>query len=316
MGLLTALGGLFQSDEDRAAGNLNALQRFGMDLNAENLAKQNIPAPLQVSNAYLTALKNGDIDRANAIQMFAKTLDKGVVLDEQGQAQVLPNYGSALGSIAGTKSAYEQQGRKNVDLAMNPRITGGETAAKLQQEMAYGPSIKEAEAKSGAIGTAAGTAEGANQKKTIQAPQILDLVDRAEKLLPQATSGGLDTAARDVRGYFGKATEGSKADSQLNVIGAALTANVPRMEGPQSDYDVQLYSKAAGDVANSKVPLETRQAALQTIRALQQKYAGGMNSPKGGPVPLSNEAPPGKLIGTSGGKKVYELPDGSHVMEQ
>lgn len=137
------------------------------------------------------------------------------------------------------------------------------------------PDVKREQSRQSAKGTAIGETEGANEKKVLQAPQVLDLLNRAEKLLPSATSGGAATAGRDIAGFFGNATSGSTADSQLDVIGAALTAGVPRMEGPQSNYDVKLYEKAAGDLANPNKPIETRQSALKTLRDLNEKYAGG-----------------------------------------
>lgn len=49
---------------------------------------------------------------------------------------------------------------------------------------------------------------------------------------------------------------------------------MPRFEGPQSDKDTQFYKEAAGDLANPSKPVETRMAALETLRALNEKYAG------------------------------------------
>jgi hypothetical protein len=51
------------------------------------------------------------------------------------------------------------------------------------------------------------------------------------------------------------------------------------MEGPQSDRDVQLYREAAGQLGDPSVPRETKKAAIQTIRRLQQVYK---NDPTGG----------------------------------
>lgn len=123
-----------------------------------------------------------------------------------------------------------------------------------------------------AIGKAEGEAEGAKQKKILQAPQLESLLNEADSLLPQATSGGVATDWKNLQGYFGKATDSSGIDAQLDVIGAALTSGVPRMEGPQSNLDVKLYEKAAGDLANSRLPKEARIAASQIIRKLNQKY--------------------------------------------
>jgi len=50
------------------------------------------------------------------------------------------------------------------------------------------------------------------------------------------------------------------------------------------------------------------------IDALAKQHRVSTPLDKNPPTPVNQ--PPGKLIGTSGGKKVYELPGGGHVMEQ
>lgn len=164
-------------------------------------------------------------------------------------------------------------------VTLDPR-TGGqgeEFARGLPPEDT--PQVRGAQARSAATGKAAGEAEGAIEKKIIQAPQIEEYLRQAEELLPGATSGGLSTMGKGVSEFFGRPAQGSAADSQLDVLGAALTSGVPRMEGPQSNYDVKLYEKAAGDLANTSKPREVRLAAIKTIRELNNKYnqafAGG-----------------------------------------
>lgn len=139
----------------------------------------------------------------------------------------------------------------------------------------YDPNLKRQQAASAAQGKAEGETAGAQDKKAANAPDILNLVAEARKILPQATSGGAATMAKGVSQFFGSSTDASKTDRQLKIIGSALTNYVPRFEGPQSDYDVQTYKDAAGDVANTALPYEDRLAALDTIEGLQKKYASG-----------------------------------------
>jgi hypothetical protein len=109
--------------------------------------------------------------------------------------------------------------------------------------------------------------------KTSQGQTVLDLASRAKAVLPQASSGlisSLFTMATDAAGI---PTDKSKADGQLRVIGGALTSNIPRMEGPQSDADRLLYQQSAADVANPNKPYQTRIAALEAVIALNEKYA-------------------------------------------
>jgi hypothetical protein len=44
------------------------------------------------------------------------------------------------------------------------------------------------------------------------------------------------------------------------------------MEGPQSNADVQLYREMAAKVGDRTVPAVERQAALRTLKGLQEKY--------------------------------------------
>jgi uncharacterized protein (UPF0147 family) len=60
--------------------------------------------------------------------------------------------------------------------------------------------------------------------------------------------------------------------------------SMPRMEGPQSDRDVELYSKAAGQIGDPNVPRDIKKAAVKTIRALQDKYVDRANTQNGAPT--------------------------------
>lgn len=122
------------------------------------------------------------------------------------------------------------------------------------------------------------------QKRAAGAKRVLALLDTAEKLIPLSTGSGLG-ALRDFAGRgVGYATEGSKAIAKLQSLSGALIADMPRMEGPQSDKDVQLYKQAAGDLANPTIPNESRLEALATLREIQTRYAGAPAKPaaKGG----------------------------------
>lgn len=127
--------------------------------------------------------------------------------------------------------------------------------------------------------------QGQRDERTRDARDTLSLLARAEQILPGATGsrGGelVDAAA----GLVGTSTPGAQATAQLQTIAGQLTSKMPRMEGPQSGRDVELYQQMAGDLANPRIPTETRLAALRTIRALNQKYANQQ------PAPAGNHAP-------------------------
>lgn len=99
------------------------------------------------------------------------------------------------------------------------------------------------------------------------------LVQKAKDILKAgvATESGIGTLYDTAAGFFGSAPEGSKEAAELRSIGGMLTSKAPRMEGPQSDYDVQLYKEMAGKIGDSTVPIEIRLQALQTVEDMWMK---------------------------------------------
>lgn len=114
------------------------------------------------------------------------------------------------------------------------------------------------------------------------ANDALGLIAEARRLLPNATGGGLAAVGDKAAGLFGIGTAGAQANAALKTISGQLTAKQPRMEGPQSDRDVQMYKDMAGDVANENLPVSIRMAALDQIERLQKKYTQG-NQQRPGP---------------------------------
>lgn len=239
--------------------------------------------------------------RSASIQDFIKQELKGVE-PQTGLAKLGADYKAGLID----KTTYNAAIKKETSFAPDASASGGATGAIISNLRRENPNLTYAQALSqvqglarkgleyddkGKIvpqsgltdaqkdvsaaesrGTTTGKKEGELDNKTITAPAVLDLIAQAEKLLRQATSGrvqNLYTAANQVAG---RSTTMSKADSKLDVIAAGLTSNVPRMEGPQSDKDTQLYREAAGNVGNRNLPAGDRIAALQTIKQLNEKY--------------------------------------------
>jgi len=88
----------------------------------------------------------------------------------------------------------------------------------------------------------------------------------------------------------GISTQASQSDAQLKAIAGQLVSKMPRMEGPQSDRDVEMYRQAAGDIANANVPADTRKAAIKTIRDLNQKYANPNQNTQAPMMPTPEQA--------------------------
>ena len=169
-----------------------------------------------------------------------------------------------------------------VPTSIHQSVAGGVSATPLSTlpaTAAAAGTVKQAEAAGGELGKAQGGIAGGIQKKGSDAQNVLGMLNEADKLIDESTGSlvgtGVDTVARSV----GKSTAGDKAGARLKVIQAALMTSMPRMEGPQSDRDVDLYRQAAASLGDTTIPRETRKAALQTVRDLQIKYAERAKQP-------------------------------------
>lgn len=112
----------------------------------------------------------------------------------------------------------------------------------------------------------------AQNEEAMRIQRVDTILPEVEKLLPKAT-GSYAGAALDFLGKgIGVSTEGAKATAQLKTLAGQLVALMPKMSGPQSDKDVQMYREMAGELADDTKPIATRLAALQSIKQLNNKY--------------------------------------------
>lgn len=214
-----------------------------------------------------------------------------------GATATLPNVNVAPAQFRGGASPFV--GRRAEDEA------AAVEAAKQRTQIGFLPERQRIE-NDGAIARARGEAlakleaemQGVQAKKQLSADDALGMLDAAEELLQTATSGRAGAAVDAVAGFFGESTEGSKATASLKTLSGQLVAKMPRMEGPQSDRDVQMYKDMAGDLANPNLPRDDRLAALQMIRTLNRKYAsapGGLppmlDYTGGGNAPAAPQGP-------------------------
>lgn len=242
----------------------------------------NLPAALQIADEYGKARAAGDTQRMNDIAIAAKSFDRGVIYDQNGNPVAMGGYGDAVGSIAGVKKAYEAQAQNSSDLAYDPQIAGGEQRARLEEQLKYEPLITGAQRQA----TTAADVQAEEAKKTRQDVSMTGSIKRARQYLPNATSGKIENIFSTGARAIGKSTEKTQADAQLEVIAAELVQNVPRFEGPQSNIDVQFYKDAAADVGNPNKTAEDRLAALSAIEERiklrqQQGLIGGQGEPQG-----------------------------------
>lgn len=129
------------------------------------------------------------------------------------------------------------------------------------------------------------------QQDIKRAQNVLSLTQQAEQILSsgKVTGSGIGSLLDTGASWFGVSTEGAQGTAQLSTIAGQLVAQMPRMEGPQSDKDVAMYKQMAGDLSNASLPVATRMAALRQLQALNEKY---LNNGTGG-YPAASAPPAG-----------------------
>ncbi|MGL4891221.1 MAG: hypothetical protein ACRC52_10595, partial [Aeromonas veronii] len=106
-------------------------------------------------------------------------------------------------------------------------------------------------------------------KNLAQSSRLMDQIGGAESLLKQGPTGSYAGAAMDgALKVVGVSRKAADTAAQLETIAGWMTSNVPRMEGPQSDKDVAVYQQMAAKVGDRTTPVDSRIAALQTLRTL------------------------------------------------
>ena len=149
-------------------------------------------------------------------------------------------------------------------------------------------SVKEVASPTGQPITKSNSALKATVEEERQRTQKVSVtLDEVDKLLDDATGSGIGRLVDSGARIFGVATPGDIATAKLGTLGGQLVALMPKMSGPQSDKDVEMYKQMAGKLDDPTIPVEIRKAALGTIRELNNKYSE-MNDARGQGVPYAN----------------------------
>jgi hypothetical protein len=120
-------------------------------------------------------------------------------------------------------------------------------------------------------------------KKVVSAQDTLSNIRVARELLAKKPTSSMVGAGVDAaQGFFGGSNKGADAAAQLETLSGWMVANVPRMEGPQSNFDVKNYQTMAALVGDRTKPLSQRLKALETLEQLQMKYAPLNGAPNSG----------------------------------
>lgn len=121
------------------------------------------------------------------------------------------------------------------------------------------------------------TRAGAEAKRDVTMAGLPDIIAEAESILSakgkaRPTASVLGAGVDALGGVVGYSPDGAEQAAKLQAIGGQLVMKMPRMEGPQSNFDQQLYREMAGDVGNPMKPIKQRIAALDAIKTLNKKY--------------------------------------------
>lgn len=145
-----------------------------------------------------------------------------------------------------------------------------------------------------AAAESARTTAESQAKRTATMSGLGDIIDSARVVLEgdtKPTASGAGAKWNEAAAFFGISPEGAAEADKMKAIGGALVAKMPRMEGPQSNFDVQNYREMAGQVGDPTIPIERRLAALEEVERLWRKYD------KGGPSQPAPQQGPGEYDG-------------------
>jgi hypothetical protein len=177
-----------------------------------------------------------------------------------------------------------------------PPVTAGNVVELSPQQQAQNEANRVTMVDRAKAGVSRETSSAATGRQMAQMQEAAAL---ANKLLDEGPTGsGVGALADRVGNFVGQPIKGAAQAAQLKALGGWLVANVPRMEGPQSDRDVANYNTMAGQVGDETLPPATRKAALQTVTALQNKYAAinGGAAPDGRSSPAPGTLPSGWTV--------------------
>jgi len=177
--------------------------------------------------------------------------------------------------------------------------TGGNVTSQSAPVMSQTPAQKEASLIPLKAQEATNAADIANQKvidlatskKEQSGKNLLNLSagqfdgKSIDDLIDESTGSGTGAIVDKIAALTGHATPGALASEQLKNIQGWMVSNVPRMEGPQSDFDVKNYQQMASNIGDPSVPTEIKKASFKTMQEIAARYA-----PDGKPVEQRNQS--------------------------
>jgi len=226
-------------------------------------------------------LNTGAIDRESALTKYAQiTGDYSRVFggDEQSPA-ALQIYDRVAGMTPEERGLFfrTQRGQKTLDLGgeqvvLDPR---GGIAESYGKTLTPGerPETKGAQTREIENERLVAKLRETSSKKISDSKDVVETIAQVEKYLENASGSYLDTAQSFGKKLIGISDVETQANAALKVIAGKLVSNMPRMEGPQSDKDVQLYKDMAANIADTNIPANDKRIALEALKDLNAKYS-------------------------------------------
>jgi hypothetical protein len=178
----------------------------------------------------------------------------------------MPGVNNLVPGAAPALVALGAQPQAMLPSQMRAQTEAAAQAAKIPQEQAL------------ASARATGTAQaGARFEAAEKIPKYDDLISQLSDaikpggLLSRATGSDIGAGVDRTLRVFGVSTPGSRATAALEPLAGALTAMVPRFEGPQSDADRESYERQAGLLADKTKPVEDRVVAAKVVLDIMKR---------------------------------------------
>lgn len=219
---------------------------------------QQAPAQAQPAQAMPQAAPQAQPQAQPAAQVTAQASPTGGV-------KLTPQRAGGVG-MGGGATVVQQPGESFSSYEQRKEAAMKQTGAniELRKEVAAAEQKVPAEAK-GKV-----TAKTINEQDTSN--RTFPVLREINTILANSTGSGIGAKVDDLARIIGSSPNGAQAIAQLQPLAGRLVSYVPRFEGAQSDRDVIMYQKQAGDFANPELPVKERLAALQGMVKLMKIY--------------------------------------------
>jgi hypothetical protein len=253
----SALAQLAQQMQTGQIDQQSALQKYAGitgDFAGVFPSGQSTPAAVQTALAIQAARARGDNALADSIEASAKIYDKGVLIGDNGVAQPMAGYGSALGNLAMGKAAGAETGKLTVQGQMLPALEGAKVGAKMGAEAQMQGQIDLPKVEAQANETLNDINLLRNHKglsAIIGAKNPLQgAIPFSEKVVEGSPAAGAKAILDKVKGgAFLQAVQNLKGTGQITEIeGEKAQAAVARLNQAQSEEDFMAALKDYEDI--------------------------------------------------------------------